>query len=170
MLPVDRNSMKTRARLKLLILGFATIACSGGVIHQANAEYSHSSRRMLAYDGKGLADLAKEQLGVDYKYGGRNPNEGFDCSGLTGYIYQQAGYSLPRGASAQYSKLRPVKQPEPGDLVFFRISGSKISHVGIYTGDFQFIHAPSSGKKVSYADLRADYWKKRYAGSRTVFN
>lgn len=161
--------MKMTAKFKLIVIGLFTATCTGGVIHHSSTNYEARERRALAYDGQGILELAQDQLGVDYKFGGNSPQEGFDCSGLTGYIYKKAGFSLPRGADAQYRALDPVKKPEPGDLVFFKIDGKKISHVGIYAGDFQFIHAPSTGKKVSYADMRIRYWKARYAGSRTIF-
>lgn len=124
--------------------------------------------RKLYYDGTGISNIAKNYLGVPYKFGGSSP-DGFDCSGYTGYVYKKSGYRLPRGAKDQYKKMYPIRVPKPGDLVFFKTSGSRISHVGIYVGDYQFVHAPSTGKKVSFADIRIKYWKKRYAGARSIF-
>ncbi|MCB1172267.1 MAG: C40 family peptidase [Leptospiraceae bacterium] len=129
----------------------------------------HLWSRDTVFDGVGLVQLAQEHIGTPYEYGGSSPN-GFDCSGLTSYVYKSGGYKLPRSASDQYAKMIPVVQPHPGDLVFFKTAGDKVSHVGIYTGDFQFIHAPSSGKKVRYDDIRSKYWKRSYAGARTIFN
>jgi cell wall-associated NlpC family hydrolase len=131
---------------------------------QANAV----ERRVTKYDGKGIIGIAEKYLGTPYRYGGNTPS-GFDCSGFTSYVYDRAGYNLPRATTAQYGKLNPVRVPEVGDLVFFRTSGNRVSHVGIYVGNYQFIHAPSSGKTVGYADIRNSYWKPRYAGSRTIF-
>lgn len=128
----------------------------------------HTDRRITLYDGKGIIELAHQYLGTPYKPGGNTP-EGFDCSGFTSFIYGRAGYKLSRTAAGQYAELRPVKKPQIGDLVFFRISGNRISHVGIYAGNLKFIHAPSSGKTVQYADMRISYWKNRYAGARSVF-
>lgn len=113
-----------------------------------------------------LIETAFEYEGIPYRFGGADPS-GFDCSGYTRYVFRQHGVNLPRQTSAQYRTLKPVRVPEPGDLVFFRISGSNINHVGIYLGDFKFIHAPSTGKTVSEADIRLDYWKSRYAGARS---
>lgn len=128
-----------------------------------------SDRRVTLYDGAGIVELARKQLGVRYQSGGESPS-GFDCSGLVQYVYERAGYRVPRTTTAQYGDLNPLRVPQPGDLVFFRTAGdSRISHVGIYVGDFRFIHAPSSGKFVEYADVRTNYWKQRYAGARTVF-
>jgi len=128
----------------------------------------HHERRITLYDGTGIVQIAEQYLGTPYKPGGITPS-GFDCSGFTSFVFKQAGYSLSRTADGQFDQLNPVRQPEVGDLVFFRISGSKVSHVGIYVGDLKFIHSPSSGKTVSYADMRISYWKTRYAGSRSVF-
>ncbi|HPO46354.1 MAG TPA: NlpC/P60 family protein, partial [Spirochaetota bacterium] len=78
---------------------------------------------------------------------------------------------LPRATADQYRSGRPVSRRalRPGDLVFFSISGGRISHVGIYMGGESFIHAPSSGKRVSFARLDNAYWRKRYAGAVTYF-
>ncbi|MBL8018714.1 MAG: C40 family peptidase [Leptospirales bacterium] len=127
-----------------------------------------ADRRTTVYDGGGIVEIAKKYLGVPYKFGGQTP-EGFDCSGFTGYVYKKAGYKLARDASVQYNEMKPIKVPRVGDLVFFKIDDQKVSHVGIYVGNLTFIHAPSTGKKVSFADMRISYWKQRYAGARTVF-
>jgi cell wall-associated NlpC family hydrolase len=78
---------------------------------------------------------------------------------------------LPHSAQQQYAngKRIGIKKAKPGDLVFFRITGWKISHVAIYLGDYKFIHAPSRGKSISVDDIRKDYWNKRYAGTVTYF-
>lgn len=103
-------------------------------------------------------------LGHPYRYGGRHPRQGFDCSGLVYYTHQQAGVTLPRTSHAQFVASTPVarKALQPGDLVFFRITRRKISHVGIYIGDNRFIHAPSSGKQVTTASMSDPYWAKRF--------
>ncbi len=116
-----------------------------------------------------VADIARRYLGIPYKYGGSRPSTGFDCSGFTSYVYSRAGLGrLPHSARSQFQTLRPIRVPRPGDLVFFRTMGNRISHVGIYVGNFQFIHSPRTGKTVEYADIRGKYWVKRYAGARTT--
>ncbi|MCB1145570.1 MAG: C40 family peptidase [Leptospiraceae bacterium] len=112
---------------------------------------------------------AKAQLGVPYKFGGNSPS-GFDCSGLTSYVYKRSGLTLPRSASAQFSALPVIKKPQPGDLVFFKTDGNNISHVGIYMGNLKMIHAPSSGKNVEMIEMNNPYWKPRYAGARSLPN
>lgn len=107
---------------------------------------------------------ASSQLGVDYAYGGNSPEQGFDCSGLVYYSFLKAGVKLPRTAYGQYKRSRPVPKQhlKRGDLLFFRIYRSRVSHVGIYLGNKRFIHAPSTGKSVSIARLDSPYWEKRY--------
>lgn len=107
-------------------------------------------------------ETARRMIGVAYRYGGSDPR-GFDCSGLVQYSYAQAGIRLPRTSQAIFraSRLVDPKELQAGDLVFFTISSKKIAHVGIYAESNRFIHAPSSGKGVSYASLRNPYWKKR---------
>lgn len=109
--------------------------------------------------------VARSMLGTPYKYGGVSPKTGFDCSGLVLYSYKQVGVQLPRTADDQFLATFPVakKAIKRGDLLFFRINYRKISHVGIYLGNNTFIHAPSSGKKVSIARLDSPYWSKRFA-------
>ncbi len=118
-------------------------------------------------DRERILDAAKELLGTPYRYGGSDPREGFDCSGLVQYTHRQAGIEVPRTTRAQYNASKPVSRRKlrPGDLVFFRIDGRRISHVGIYLGEGRFIHAPSSGKRVSTARLDDPYWRRHYSGA-----
>lgn len=118
---------------------------------------------------KQLVRTAKKYIGVRYKYGGESPR-GFDCSGYVMYVYERNGILLPRSVKRQYQAGRKIRlaQARPGDLVFFRTSRRKrFSHVGIYLGGNRFLHAPRRGKRVSYANLRKPYWRKRYIGSVT---
>jgi len=115
--------------------------------------------------------IAKSMLGVKYRYGGNTPKTGFDCSGLVYFSYLQVGITVPRTSLAQYKASKPVakKSIRRGDLLFFRINRSKISHVGIYLGKNRFLHAPSSGKKVSIGELDSPYWRKRFVrGGRFI--
>lgn len=109
-----------------------------------------------------VVSLANSLLGVPYHYGGSSPR-GFDCSGLVYYVYHRAGMPVPRTTTAQRRHATPVAltQIQPGDLLFFKHGYRRVSHVGIYTGSGQFIHAPSSGKRVSYASLDNPYWQRR---------
>jgi cell wall-associated NlpC family hydrolase len=115
-----------------------------------------------------LVSNAKKYLGVSYHYSQSNEN-GFDCSGYVKYVYGNFGYSLPRSSLDQYRQCRHVKEAkaQPGDLVFFVTRGRKVSHVGIYLGNNQFIHSPGKGKSVSISNLDEIYYKKHLAGFGT---
>lgn len=109
--------------------------------------------------------------GVKYKYGGKSPETGFDCSGFVRYVFQQAAnLTLPHGARAisQLGQSIPIDQLQPGDLVFFNTLKSAFSHVGIYLGDGRFIHAPSSGGGIHVVDMNDSYWSKRFNGARRL--
>jgi murein DD-endopeptidase len=114
--------------------------------------------------------LAQQLIGKPYRYGGRTPSGGFDCSGLVQYVFGQQGLELPRTARRQARAGQHVEREElePGDLVFFRIGGERINHVGIYAGDDEFIHAPRSGRAVCRESLHNPWWRRRYAGARRV--
>ena len=109
---------------------------------------------------------AVAQLGTPYRWGGESAQRGFDCSGLTQHAYQAADLALPRTSYQQYRATRRIARDElrPGDLVFFRLNGRRVDHVGIYVGGERFIHAPSKGKTVSFARLDNGYWARRYIG------
>ena len=113
---------------------------------------------------------AVAQLGTPYRWGGESADNGFDCSGLTQHAFHAAGLDLPRTSYLQYRKTERVDRQRirPGDLVFFRLDGQQVDHVGIYVGDNRFIHAPSPGKEVSFASLDNAYWSRRFAGGGRV--
>ncbi len=117
-----------------------------------------------------IVRTAKRFIGARYRYGGKDPF-GFDCSGFVLYVYNKNGINIPRGSKSQYysGKRVRIKEAKPGDLVFFSINSKKISHVGIYLGNFRFIHSPREGRKVSCASIKNTYWRKRYAGAATYF-
>ena len=99
------------------------------------------------------------------------PEQGFDCSGFTQYMYAKTqGIALPRTTKTQHRVGRPVsrKNLQVGDLVFFDLSG-RLSHVGVYIGNGKFFHASSGvAKRVIIGDLRKKYFAKRYNSARRV--
>jgi len=120
--------------------------------------------------GPAAAKTAKKYIGVPYVYGGRSP-KGFDCSGLTSYVYDRQGVKLPRSSSKQAKAGRMVRKRnlQPGDLVFFSTGKrGQVSHVGIYVGGNKFIHAPGQGKKVTTASLNDQYFKRTYHSARRI--
>lgn len=118
-----------------------------------------------------MAVYALSLTGTRYKYGGTSPDSGFDCSGFVGHVFKHSlGKSLPR-SSAEMSRVGVKQEYEmlrPGDLVFYNTLKKKYSHVGIYLGDGQFIHSPSTGKSVSIVNMNDSYYRKRYNGARRI--
>lgn len=116
-----------------------------------------------------IVKTALNYIGVSYKWGGESTDEGFDCSGLTMTVYQLNGYDLPRTSRQQWATGAVVDRDEllRGDLVFFATAGGRrVTHVGIYTGDNQFIHAPGRGKRIQVTSLTKRYYRDRFVGAR----
>lgn len=115
-----------------------------------------------------LITTAKQYIGVPYVWGGTTTS-GFDCSGFTQKVFADLGYTINRTSQEQFSQGTPISKEnlQIGDLVFFNTSGNGVSHVGIYIGSNQFIHA-SSSKGVSIASLDSNYWKGRYMGAKRM--
>ena len=136
------------------------------------ADYYVVSHQLAAIDEdlrNELVRTANTFIGIPYKWGGDSPREGFDCSGLTMTVYQLNGLDLPRTSRQQWNTGTPVSRRHlsKGDLVFFATSGGRrVSHVGLYAGDKQFIHAPRRGQRIQTASLANSYYKKRYLGAR----
>jgi cell wall-associated NlpC family hydrolase len=114
---------------------------------------------------------ALEALGTKYRYGGRSPETGFDCSGLVAHVFERAwGTRLPPSTN----ELRKVgtrvklKELEPGDLVFYNTRKRPYSHVGIYLGEGQFLHAPRPGGLVRVESVHTPYWRARFSGARRL--
>jgi cell wall-associated NlpC family hydrolase len=120
--------------------------------------------------GNEIAMRAISMLGAPYKWGGAGPTD-FDCSGLVRYIHAQVGIATPRTAAEQYTAAKRValSHLEPGDLLFFHIKGSRISHVAIYAGDGRFVHAPTTGRPVELRMLDDEFYRPRLAGAGRLF-
>lgn len=118
----------------------------------------------------GMVERALSWLGVRYRFGGQDEKRGFDCAGLVRRAFS-AVVDLPRTAAAQFRHGCIVERGElqPGDLVFFRNTYKRgISHVGIYIGDGQFVHAASRRRAVRIDRLDSPYFDKRFAGGRRI--
>lgn len=116
--------------------------------------------------GAQVVAIAMRYLGVPYRWGAASPSAGFDCSGLTMYVFAQIGVSLPHYAAAQFTMGAAVSRAElqPGDLVFFRGLG----HMGMYIGGDSFIHAPRTGDVVKISSLSESYYASNWVGARRV--
>lgn len=120
-----------------------------------------------------IVNRALNYLGLPYRWGGTNPQDGFDCSGLTMAVYHLVGLNLPHSSRSQFSSGIPIakKDLQKGDLVFFRSPRQgRISHVGIYTGNGDFVHAPGKGRTIRVDSLADPYFQDHYAGARTYLS
>jgi cell wall-associated NlpC family hydrolase len=118
-----------------------------------------------------VVQYAKSFLGTPYRNGGAT-HEGVDCSGFVMSVYKRFDVRLPRTSLAQSrvgSPIQPVDMA-PGDLVFFRTSGGSVSHVGIYIGSGQFIHASTSARRVRIDEMEHDYYRRRFVTARRVID
>jgi cell wall-associated NlpC family hydrolase len=111
--------------------------------------------------------IADQFLGIPYRWGGADPFTGFDCSGLTMYVYAQLGIQLPHYAADQWQMLPHVdsSQLEPGDLVFFEPRSNGPGHVGIFAGGDNFIEAPHASDVVKIASLSQEEAEMGYVGA-----
>ena len=140
---------------------------SGSSSNSSSSSGSSASTSTGTATGNKIVAKAKQYLGVPYKWGGSDPS-GFDCSGFVYYVLRSQGINVSRTQTAMYAEGTPVSKSnlQPGDVVFFQNTyKAGLSHVGIYVGGGQFIHAPSSGKVVSYANLYTDYYIAHYYGA-----
>ncbi|EIJ80480.1 NLP/P60 protein [Bacillus methanolicus PB1] len=123
-----------------------------------------------AEEKENIVDYAKKFIGAPYKWGGTTP-KGFDCSGFIIYVFKEYNVQLPRKSADQFNQGESVDRNSlvPGDLVFFNTNNKGVSHVGMYIGDNEFIHA-SSSKGVTISNLGMSYYKTRYIGAKRYFN
>lgn len=123
--------------------------------------------------GNEVAFYALGLLDIGYRFGGKNPEAGFDCSGMVSYIYGRVAGIKIQGSAADIARNgRPIERSllRPGDLVFFNTRHQPFSHVGIYLGDARFIHAPSTNGRVRIDRLNDSYYAQRFEAARTFFD
>ena len=136
---------------------------------KASVNYSLSTN--TASKAQQIIATAKKYIGVPYVWGGESPS-GFDCSGLIQYVFKQHGISLNRTVVTQYQHGYAVAKSDlqPGDLVFFQNTYTTgLSHIGIYIGNGQFIHA-SSSQGVTLSSLSNSYWTSHYHSARRILS
>ncbi|TSE27483.1 Murein DD-endopeptidase MepH [Tepidimonas sediminis] len=115
--------------------------------------------------------VAMAYVGVPYRRGGSDYEQGVDCSGFVQIAYREgAGVVLPRTAAEQAAATQPIEPEDlrPGDLVFFNTLGRPFSHVGLYVGQGRFVHSPRPGAQVRLERLDGSYWRARFDGARRV--
>lgn len=162
------NRLVRRASLLLVLL---LAACSTApprrevVLPELSGEARNHANNAVLFRAFAL-------VGTPYRYGGNTPETGFDCSGLVAYVFRDAaGVALPR-TSLQMSEIGSRRlargRLHSGDLVFFA-GGRKVSHVGIYVGNGQFVHAPNEGGTVRLDNLGSSWWNEHFVYGKRVF-
>ena len=162
----DRFESKTQARRRAEALQANGLIEDFYIVQPRSPEQPGDGRARIQ---ENLVQTAQRFIGTPYRWGGASARYGFDCSGLAMTVYRLNGLELPRNSRSQYQTGRPVPRNalEKGDLVFFATgSRNRVSHVGIYSGRGQFIHAPGKGKTIRTASLSSRYFQERYAGAR----
>ncbi len=164
-------------RVHLLIVGLFSLllAACASKPPAPQAPPQQPSERPPASSPKGndVVLFALSLLDTGYRFGGKNPEAGLDCSGMVSYIYGRAAGLRVSGSAADIARRgRPVERAglRPGDLVFFNTRNAAFSHVGVYIGDDRFIHAPSSNGRVRIDQLGARYFAQRFETARSYFD
>ena len=168
----------TLRHLGALTFAVACLFCSPAQADQVDTDFRLARQGQVeptflerASNGANDAvDRALGLIGIRYRRGGTSPETGFDCSGFVSHVFKSVGTILPHSARemSKNSEVIGKSELQPGDLVFFNTMRRAFSHVGIYLGNNQFVHAPASGGEVRIDDLRQKYWGKRFNGARRV--
>lgn len=150
----------------LLVTGLILLSILAGCASSPQPTRQSSTPAPLKQTSNAVVRTALAQLDRPYRYGGDSPR-GFDCSGLVYYAHLSNGIPIPRTTRDQHRRADPVSQRElaPGDLLFFRETRRKPSHVGLYVGGGRFIHASTSEQAVTLSRLSNPYWQKHLLGA-----
>lgn len=159
----------------VMIFSVALLAACGSPQQRPSAakEGTTQSSRLGSEKGVDVVLYALGLIDTGYRFGGKNPEAGLDCSGMVSHIYQTAlGLKIQGSAADIARQARSIERQDlrPGDLVFFNTNKRTFSHVGIYIGDARFVHAPSSTGRVRIDRLSDRYYAQRYEAARTFFD
>lgn len=168
----------TRAALAALAAALVLAACgtaptAPSIDRLPGAPQSQAPALPASDNGNEVALYALSLIDTGYRFGGKNPSAGLDCSGMVSYIFGKAANYRISGSAADIA--RRGRQIDPtqlraGDLVFFNTQNRPFSHVGIYLGDGRFVHAPSTNGKVHISRMDNPYFAQRFEMARTYFN
>lgn len=166
-------STRQKAREKAESLKTARIILDYFIVSPESHPVRQAKLSGLDFVREQIVNRALGYLGLPYRWGGADPQEGFDCSGLTMAVYHLVGLSLPHSSHSQFRSGIPIEKKDlrKGDLVFFRSPNEgRISHVGIYTGNGDFVHAPGKDQTIRLDSLSDQYFQENYAGARTYIS
>ena len=154
-----------RQYIMILFLALALLLSKAVCFPEESAPASQTVRYKLA-------KAARTFLGLPYRWGGMSERRGADCSGLVKMIFAKQHIDLPRTSRAQIQTGEdvPVDRLETGDLVFFSSDGQTPTHVGVYMGNHQFLHAEKRAGRVIITDLSQPWYAKRFLGARRIVN
>lgn len=168
------NSMPVPKFLPASALALLLAACGSPAPYSASSpETITHAPRPVSGTGNEVVLYALGLIDTGYRFGGKNPDAGLDCSGMVSYIYGRAAGLKVSGSAADIARNGRAIGREalrPGDLVFFNTSGRPYSHVGIYIGDLRFVHAPSTNGRVRVDHLSDRYYAQRYDAARSFFD
>jgi cell wall-associated NlpC family hydrolase len=154
-------------------LAFLLAACVGAPPAPERGVVAPVDRVAFSEKGNEITLFALGLIDTGYRFGGKNPQAGLDCSGMVSYIYHQgAGLKVSGSAAEIARKGRPIERGSlrPGDLVFFNTRNAPFSHVGLYIGEDRFVHAPSGSGRVRIDHLNARYYAQRFEAARSYFD
>ncbi|MCK0507844.1 C40 family peptidase [Aromatoleum anaerobium] len=166
--PVGLAAIAIAAALLAACSGLPTATPSAPVSGREDGSYFSLDDPLHSQE---MVIFALGLLDTGYRFGGRNPEAGLDCSGMVSYIVEQiSGRRLPHNAAqiAQLTRPIPIPSLQAGDLVFFNTRNQRHSHMGIYLGDGRFVHAPSSRGRIRIELLENPYFKSRIDGARSL--
>ncbi len=164
--------MQRRSTFAACLLACFLAAC-GSVPTTPESVPTASVRPHASVLGQEITLYALGLIDTGYRFGGKNPEAGLDCSGMVTYIFDRAAGLKLGGSAADIARRgRPVDRDDlrPGDLVFFNTRNAPFTHVGIYIGDDRFIHAPSTNGRVRIDQMNARYFAQRFNAARTYFD
>lgn len=151
------------------------LAACGGVAPRVDSSSGTIAQvpRTVSSQGSEVVFYAMGLIDTGYRFGGKNPEAGLDCSGMVSYVFDQALGLKVSGSAADIARHgRPIERSDlrPGDLVFFNTQNRPFSHVGIYIGSNRFVHAPSSNGRVRIEQLNSRYFAQRFDAARSVLD
>ena len=160
-------------RSMIIAGGLALLLAACGSVPPTPERAVSSARAVRPGAGPEVTLYALSLIDTGYRFGGKNPDAGLDCSGMVSYIFgQAAGLRLSGNAADIARRGRPIEREElrPGDLVFFNTRNAPFTHVGIYIGDERFVHAPATNGRVRIDQMSARYYAQRFEAARTYFD